>query len=102
MSGMLKQLWTVVTEWLAGRLVGVLHFIIRPKISQGEAIEVMQNAARVKGWQIEPIHECDRHMHLYQAMSILSGTDSIVFIMIDGRTGEVLQLERSDEFVESD
>jgi hypothetical protein len=34
--------------------------------------------------------------HWYEAISWIAGTETVVFFMVDGRTGEVLQTERFD------
>jgi hypothetical protein len=78
----------------------VLNFLIRPTISQDQAFTVMRQAATLKGWTIGEIHSVGRTMHLYEAIAFIERTTIAVLFMVDGRSGKIMQIERSDDLEE--
>jgi len=79
-----------------------LNFLFRPKLSGAEVWVIVCNAAAAKGWHLTTALPPERHMHWYDGLAFIEGTDAMVVWMVDGRTGEVLQMEPCDELEEAD
>lgn len=95
--------WSISLGAPAARyLVSTLNFLIRPKLTEAEAMEVVRQAAIARGWQLEGSEDVWRHMHLYGGVAVLAGTDVTYEWTVNGRSGELLELKRVDETHEGD
>jgi hypothetical protein len=92
------QSWTGrLFDGFARCFIGAISIVVRPKISKAEALAIVRSAAAARNWAIGEPTLIDRVTSCYLGIGFIEGTEIAVIWLVDGRSGEVLQLQRSDE-----